>query len=399
MPSPLIPDPVRTPAADHELLVRLLAGTPDPRRRRGVRHPMGALIAVAVCAVAAGARGFTTIGEWARDAGRVALDRLGPERGGVDELTLRRLFARRDADRLDAVLGVWALTRTARVAGRRVIAIDGKTVQGAHSGGSAAPYLVALLAHGSGAVLGHAAVSEKNNEIPAARQLFRILDLDGVVVTMDALHTQHDTAAPVTRAAGGHDLTVKANQKSLYAQLKALPWTSMPAVTRTDRGHGRRTTRTIKVVDVPAWVDFAGAGQVAQLRRTVTRKDRRTIEIIYLITSTDARTAPPAVRTGNAPRVMAGLRNTAITLLRLHGHQNIAALRHHARATDRPILSWQRDQQLCRSPGRHSPRRCAPLRTHWPRSGPAAAVQLVDVRCPLSAVNAFTGLVTRGTET
>ncbi|MGW1616825.1 ISAs1 family transposase [Streptomyces sp. NPDC002285] len=133
-------------------------------------------------------------------------------------------------------------------------------------------------------------------------------------------------------------------------------------------GHGRRATRTVKAIDVPAWIDFTAAPQVAQLRRTVTRKGRRTVEIVYLITSADARTAPPEllatwvqshweienrlhwvrdvtfdedrsqVRTGNAPRVMAGLRNIAITLLRLHGHQNIAAaLRHHARDTDRPI--------------------------------------------------------------
>ncbi|MGW7674493.1 ISAs1 family transposase [Streptomyces sp. NPDC054775] len=368
MPSSLIPAPVRTPAPDHELLVQLLAGIPDPRRRRGVRHPVGALIAVAVCAVVAGARGFTAIGEWARDAGSAALQRLGLERGWVDESTPRRLFARLDADRLDAVLGAWALTRTARVAGRRVIAIDGKTVRGARCGGSTAPHLVAALAHGSGAVLGQVAVSEKSNEIPAARQLIQLLDLDGVVVTMDALHTQHDTATLVTRAGGDYVLTVKANQKSLYTQLKALPWASIPAVTRTDRGHGRRATRSIKVVDVPAWIEFTGARQVAQLRRTVTRRGRRTIEIVYLITSADARTAPPAVlaawvqshweienrlhwvrdvtfdedrsqiRTGNAPRVMASLRNTAITLLRLDGHDNIAAaLRHHARATDRPI--------------------------------------------------------------
>ncbi|MFD6327844.1 ISAs1 family transposase [Streptomyces sp. NPDC058442] len=356
------------PVPDHELLVQLLAGIPDPRRRRGVRHPVGALIAVAVCAVVAGARGFTAIGEWARDAGSAALKRLGLERGGVDESTLRRLFARLDADRLDTVLGVWALTRTARVAGRQVIAIDGKTVRGARGGGSAAPHLVAALAHGSGAVLGQVAVSEKSNEIPAARELLQLLHLDGVVVTMDALHTQHDTATLITGSGGDYVLTVKANQKSLYAQLKALPWASIPSVTRTDRGHGRRTTRTVKVVDVPAWVEFNGATQVAQLRRTVTRKGRRTIEIVYLITSADARTAPPAVlatwvqshweienrlhwvrdvtfdedrsqiRTGNAPRVMAGLRNTAITLLRLDGHHNIAAaLRHHARDTDRPI--------------------------------------------------------------
>lgn len=139
-------------------------------------------------------------------------------------------------------------------------------------------------------------------------------------------------------------------------------------MTRTDRGHGRRTTHTVKAIDVPAWIDSTGAAQVARLRRTVTRKGRRTVEIVYLITSANARTAPPEllatwvqshweienrlhwvrdvtfaedrspVRTGNAPPVMAGLRNIAITLLRLHGHQNIAAaLRHHARDTDRPV--------------------------------------------------------------
>ncbi|MGW2206974.1 ISAs1 family transposase [Streptomyces sp. NPDC001774] len=366
MPSSLISAPVRTPVPDHELLVQLPARIPDPRRRRGVRHPVGALIAVAVCAVVARARGFTAIGEWARDAGGAALERLGLERGGVDESTLRRLFARLDADRLDAVLGAWAVTRTALVAGRRVIAVDGRTVRGARSDGSSAPHLVTALAHGSGAVLGQVAVGEKSNEIPAARELLQLLDLDGVVVTVDALRTQRDTAALVTGAGGDYVLTVKANQKSLHARLKALPWASIPAVTRTDRGHGRRATRTVKVLDVPAWAEFSGATQVAQLRRTVTRKGRRTVEIVYLITSADARTAPPAVlaawvqshweienrlhwvrdvtfdedrsqvRTGNAPRVMAGIRNTAITLLRLDVHHNIAAaLRHHARDTDR----------------------------------------------------------------
>ncbi|WP_329456739.1 ISAs1 family transposase [Streptomyces sp. NBC_01497] len=295
MSSSLIPAPVRTPVPDHELLIQLLGRIPDPRCRRGVRHPVGALIAVSVCAVVAGARGFTAIGEWARDAGGVALARLGLERGGVDESTLRRLFARLDGCHLDAVLGAWAATRTALVAGRRVIAIDGKTVRGARGGSSQAPHLVAALAHGSGAVLGQIAVREKNNEIPAARDLLAALDLAGVVITMDAMHTQHDTATLVTEAGGDDVLTVKANQKSLFAQLKALPWTSVPAVTRTDRGHGRRATRTIKVIDVPAWIEFSGAVQVAQLRRTVARKGRRTVEIVYLITSADATTAPPAV--------------------------------------------------------------------------------------------------------
>jgi len=165
-------------------------------------------------------------------------------------------------------------------------------VRGARVGATSAPHLVAALAHGSGAVLGQVAVSEKSNEIPAARDLLEILDLDGAVVTMDAPHTHHDTAALVTGAHADHVLTVKADQKSLYTQLKALPWAQMPALTRTERGHGRRATRTIKVADAPARIGFTGAKQVAQLRRTVTRKGRRTVEIVYLITSADVRTAP-----------------------------------------------------------------------------------------------------------
>ncbi|MFF5011522.1 hypothetical protein ACFY3G_53310 [Streptomyces phaeochromogenes] len=50
--------------------------------------------------------------------------------------------------------------------------------------------------------------------------------------------------------------------------------------TRTERGHGRRATRTIKVADVPVWIEFTGATQIAQLRRTVTRKGKRIVEVV-----------------------------------------------------------------------------------------------------------------------
>jgi hypothetical protein len=62
------------------------------------------------------------------------VQQLGLVRGPVAETTLRRLFARLDADRLDALLGTWAAARAALVEGRRVIAIDGKTVRGARGG-------------------------------------------------------------------------------------------------------------------------------------------------------------------------------------------------------------------------------------------------------------------------
>jgi predicted transposase YbfD/YdcC len=134
--------------------------------------------------------------------------------------------------------------------------------------------------------------------------------------------------------------------------------------------HGHRARRTIKAVLAPDWIGFAGAAQVAQLRRTVTANGKKTVEVVYLITS-DSEAGPAAlaawvhghweienklhrvrdvtyqedkslVRTGNAPRVMATLRSVAISLLRLDGHSNIAAAnRHHARDPQRTLTLLQ----------------------------------------------------------
>ena len=72
---------------------------------------------------------------------------------------------------------------------------------------------------------------------------------------------------------------------TLYQQLKKLPWAAVPAVSAVSTDHGRRARRTIKAVLAPAWIEFDGAAQVAQLRRTVTKKGKKTVEVVYLITS------------------------------------------------------------------------------------------------------------------
>jgi predicted transposase YbfD/YdcC len=264
---------------------------------------------------------------------------------------------------------MWTRTRT--VHGRRVIAIDGKTVRGARTTSTLAPHLVSAFDHATGTVLGQLATAAKSNEIPTVRTLLTTFDLaadGGAVVTVDAMHTQTDTAEAITAAGGDYVFSVKANQPKLYAACKNLPWAEVPSHTSVQTGHGRRVHRTIKVLAAPAWITFAGAAQVAQIRRTTTRAGKKTVEVVYVITSADQHTAPPAtlaawvqghwgienrthwvrdvtfdedrsqIRTGNSPHVMATLRNTAISLLRLTGATNIAAsLRHHAAAADRPI--------------------------------------------------------------
>jgi predicted transposase YbfD/YdcC len=174
-------------------------------------------------------------------------------------------------------------------------AVDGKTVRGAKDKGGKPPHLVAALAHGIGAVLGQVAADEKSNEIPAVRELLKAFaSLACAVVTIDAMHTQHDTAQVILGRGADYVMTVKGNMPTLYRQLKKLPWTRIPSVSSVSTGHGRRARRTIKVALAPAWIGFDGAAQVAQLRRTVTKKGKKTVEVVYLITS-DRAAGPEAL--------------------------------------------------------------------------------------------------------
>jgi predicted transposase YbfD/YdcC len=356
-----------TAAARSRYLLDLLAQVPDQRSKRGRRHSLAGLLAVGVAAVIAGSRSFAAIGQWAADAGPEVLAGLGADRGAAEESTYRRAFALVSADWLDWVLGAWLHTRAARADGRLVIAVDGKAVRGAKGKNGKAPHLVAALAHGAGAVLGQVAVAAKTNEIPAVRDLLKgFTDLAGAVITLDALHTQGDTAQVILGRDADYVMTVKGNMPTLYRQLKKLPWARIPSVSSVTGDHGRRARRTIKVVLAPQWIGFAGAAQVAQLRRTVTKKGKKTVEVVYVITS-DRRADPATlaawvrghwsienrlhwvrdvtyqedkslVRTGNAPRVMASLRSLAISILRLDGQTNIAAAnRHHARDPQRTL--------------------------------------------------------------
>jgi hypothetical protein len=62
-------------------LFEILAGVPDPRKRRGLRHKMQSVLATAICAVLAGARSFIAMGEWAAEQSKQTLQRLGSKRG------------------------------------------------------------------------------------------------------------------------------------------------------------------------------------------------------------------------------------------------------------------------------------------------------------------------------
>jgi predicted transposase YbfD/YdcC len=198
------------------------------------------------------------------------------------------------------------------------------------------------------------------------------IELLGTLVTADAMHCQKDHAEYLVEKRGAHYLlTVKNNQPKLRKQLAQLPWVDVPVTdTQNDRAHGRIEKRTLKVVTISAGILFPHAAQAIQVTRKVRQRSSRKwrTETVYAVTDLTAEQGHPdqlatwlrghwcienrlhwvrdvtfgedlsQVRTGNAPQVMATLRNLAISLLRLNGATNIAkALRHHARDTKYPL--------------------------------------------------------------
>jgi len=132
-----------------------------------VRYRLAVVLGLAVCAVLAGARSFTAIAEWAADADRETLARLGVTGAVPSESTFRRTLQRLDADAFDELTGQWAAQRTAPGAQRRrVIAVDGKTLRGSGDGQRPGRHLLAALDHAHGVVLGQVEVDATTKEIP-----------------------------------------------------------------------------------------------------------------------------------------------------------------------------------------------------------------------------------------
>ena len=215
-----------TTALSRQPLVQVLRNVADPRDRRGVRHDLPTVLSLAITGVLAGCRSLTAIWEHTTDLTGADLRSLGVEAGQAlpSESTIRRVLQDLEPADLDALLRSWLCTRTGTINGRTVIAVDGKTMRGARTGEDPAPHLLAALDHATGAVLTQERVAGKSNEIPALRVLLEPLDLNGVVVTADAMHTQADTARWIRGRGGHYLLTVKDNQKTLRRTLKALPW-------------------------------------------------------------------------------------------------------------------------------------------------------------------------------
>ncbi|MFD0575004.1 ISAs1 family transposase [Dactylosporangium darangshiense] len=174
-----------------------LVVVPDPRARRGIRHRLAVVVTAAVCAVVAGYRSYTAIAEWVADlpADTAVLLSIDAHRR-PSEAMIRRLLQALDADLLAAAIGTWLATRipAPKPGSRRTMAVDGKTLRGSRTCDSPARQVLAAADQFTGVLLASTDVDTKTSEITrfAALLVDHLGDLDGVVVTADALHCQRD---------------------------------------------------------------------------------------------------------------------------------------------------------------------------------------------------------------
>jgi predicted transposase YbfD/YdcC len=348
-------------------LIEVLAEMPDLRSRRGKRHPLSAMLAMACCAMLCGYRSYSALAEWGRNYGTGIAQALGFTHNTPCAATLHTIFRQVDRDDLEARLGTWAesvvVSTPAASAGEVAVALDGKTLRGSQKQGAPGVHLLSALSHHVGLTLTQQAVDAKTNEITQVETVLRQLVLKDRVVTMDALLTQRHVAQAIVDEGGDYVMIVKENQPQLRADIE-LVFTLPPVGDRqetartVDIGHGRIEQRNITTSEaLVGYSTWPGLAQVFELGRHVIiqKTGQERVEVVYGVTSLSSERATPGrvldlvrghwsienkshwvrdvtfdedrsqVRCGSIPQVMAALRNTTIGLLRWAGHTNIAA--------------------------------------------------------------------------
>jgi DDE_Tnp_1-associated len=249
---PIIPDPSRAHStgprpAPPRRRTPAPAGLPGRRPRPAScpwpSPPTGGHPGLAAAAVLAGARSIAAIAEWAAEAPQPVRVALGARqqapghRSVPAEATIRRTLARLDPDTVAGAIGAWLADRDRHLdgdrgrpaVGRRAVAVDGKTLRGAHppDGDGRPVHLLAAMDHQRCAVLAQRQVGGAPEEVPVFAPLLARLDLAGVVVTADGLQTHPAAAEFLVTCKQAHYLfTVKANQPRCWAAAPACPGTA-----------------------------------------------------------------------------------------------------------------------------------------------------------------------------
>jgi hypothetical protein len=202
-------------------LLEVLSQVPDPRSRHGRRHPLSAILGLALVAMLSGAKGFEGIAQFGRDHGIPLAHLLGFRRGKTPtKSTFSVIFRALDVLAFERALSGWIAARLPKDQ-QLAFALDGKTARGSRDGEVPGQHLVAAYCADAQAVLAQVRVDAKTNEHKAALEMLGILPVKGNIITGDALFCQRDLCAAIIDQGGDYLFAAKDNQPSLVVDIKA----------------------------------------------------------------------------------------------------------------------------------------------------------------------------------
>src|SRR5437763_53496 len=275
----------------------------DPRSTVNRRHPLVSVVVSAVLAVLAGASGPTAIAEWAAAKEEFLIEALDLPNGVPRKDVFRRVLMALKPVAFQACYVNWLNSLRARAAAasgveQPILAIDGKTARRSHDrkNGLGALHSVSVWASEFGLSLGQVACAEKSNEITAIPELLRLVDINGAIITIDAMGAQKVIAAQIIDGGGDYVLALKGNQETLHQaviehideQLEGDLAEAREHVT-IEKGHGREEMRTYLQLpapeDLPGKAQWTGLKSIGVVTSCCLRDGKETVEVRYYISS------------------------------------------------------------------------------------------------------------------
>jgi predicted transposase YbfD/YdcC len=225
---------------------------PEHRMDRKKLHLAEDIVFITLVAVICGADTWEEIAEFGRSKKGFLRSILSLKNGIPSPDTFNRFFAGLNPKVFETLFLSWAQGLCKHNSG--VIAIDGKTVRGSRKeGGKSAIHMVSAFSAANNLVLGQVKTNQKSNEITAIPELIKVLDIEGCIVTIDAMGCQTKIAKAIIDQGADYLLAVKENQKELYSNIidtfRFTPKEKLIQYEDIDTGHGRVETRLCTVTN------------------------------------------------------------------------------------------------------------------------------------------------------